>query len=105
SSAEPGGPDEHPQECPFDALRSRADPRRATSTGKGWLQPECGARQRTPHSLQIRPSLPGDPLGLLAPPFLDSAVIARQERVRYDPPLPFARPRVVGIFEQPAFEA
>ena len=39
------------------------------------------------------------------PPFVDPLVIARQQHVGNRAPLPFARPRVMGIFEQAALEA
>ena len=38
------------------------------------------------------------------PPFVDSLVIARQQHVGNRAALPFARPRVMGIFEQPGLE-
>src|SRR5215204_1919513 len=54
---------------------------------------------------QVRPPLPCDPLRLGAPPPRNRSMIAGEQHLWDRAPLPFARPGVMGIFEEPAFEA
>ena len=53
---------------------------------------------------QIGPALPSDPQRLLAPPFRDRLVIAREQHLGDGAALPFARPGVMRIFEQAGLE-
>src|SRR5271168_4375127 len=53
---------------------------------------------------KIGPPFPRDPLRLLPPPISDARVIAGQQHVGNAPPLPFARARVMGIFEPARLE-
>ena len=54
---------------------------------------------------EVGPALAGDPQRFLAPPSGDAGVIAGQQNVGDRAPLPFARARIMGIFEQAAIRS
>src|SRR4029079_3132981 len=54
---------------------------------------------------EIGPSFAGEALRFGAPPRTDLFVMAGQQNRRHVAAVPALRPRVVRIFEQPAFEA
>src|SRR5580704_6399173 len=54
---------------------------------------------------QVRPPLPRDPFRFRPPPFGDLRVVAREQHLRNRATLPYARARIVRIFEQALLEA